>query len=95
MGGSRKIVVGHWRDPSVAERIAAWADRCSPASSSAAGRPVGDNMRQVAVTEGTVEAQIRLGVAVNGYGVTDLVDAVQSAQEADVDALGGVRPRYR
>ena len=45
-------------------------------------------MRQVAVTEGDkVEAQIRLGVAVNGYGVTDLVDAVRSVPEADVEAL--------
>ena len=90
LGSSRKIVVGHWRDPSVSERIAAWA-RAGAAWREAHQLRVarfGDNMRQVAVTEGDkVEAQIRLGVAVNGYGVTDLVDAVRSVPEADVEAL--------
>ena len=96
LGSSRKIVVGHWRDPSVPERIAAWA-RAGAAWREAHQLRVarfGDNMRQVAVTEGDkVEAQIRLGVAVNGYGVTDLVDAVRSVQEADVDALTTVYDR--
>ena len=87
---SRKIVVGHWRDPSVSQRIAAWA-RAGAAWREAHRLRVarfGDNMRQVAVTEGDkVEAQIRLGVAVNGYGLTELVDAVRSVPEADVEAL--------
>ena len=48
----------------------------------------GDNMREVAVTEGDkVEAQIRLGFAVNGYGVGDLAGAVREVADADVDAL--------
>ena len=48
----------------------------------------GDNMRQVAVTEGDkVEAQIRLGVSVNGYGVDDLARAVREVADAEVDAL--------
>ena len=45
-------------------------------------------MRQVAVTEGDkVEAQIRLGISVDGYGVGDLVDAVRSVPETAVDVL--------
>jgi len=90
---SRKVVVGHWRDPYVAERIAAWS-RAAAAWREAHHLRVarfGDNMRQVAVTEGDkVEAQIRLGAAVNGYGVTDLVEAVRAVPEAEVDALAAV-----
>ncbi len=90
MGLRRKTVVGHWRDPQVAARIGRWAR-------AAVGRHelqqlrvarFGDNMRQVAVTEGDkVEAQLRLGVSVNGYGVDDLVQAVRGVPDADVDAL--------
>ena len=48
----------------------------------------GDNMRHVAVTEGDkVEAQLRLGIAVDGYGVGDLVDAVRDVSDAAVDVL--------
>jgi L-arabinose isomerase len=48
----------------------------------------GDNMRQVAVTEGDkVEAQIRLGVSVNGYGVGDLVEKINHVSDAQVNAL--------
>ena len=57
----------------------------------------GDNMRQVAVTEGDkVEAQIRLGFSVNGYGVGDLVAAVDAVPDAEVDRLvDGVRGGLR
>ena len=65
-------MVGHWQDPYVADRIGAWT-RAACAWREARRLRVarfGDNMRHVAVTEGDkVEAQIRLGVAVNGYGV--------------------------
>ena len=48
----------------------------------------GDNMRQVAVTEGDkVEAQARLGFSVNGYGVNELVERVAAVGDADVDGL--------
>ena len=71
----RKTVVGHWQDPYVADRIGAWA-RAACAWREAHRLKVarfGDNMRHVADTEGDkVEAQIRLGVSVNGYGVSDL-----------------------
>ena len=90
MGMRRKTVVGHWSDPSVVRRLAAWTraacgwhelQRLSVAR-------FGDNMRQVAVTEGDkVEAQLRLGVSVNGYGSTELAQAVDETADADVDAL--------
>jgi L-arabinose isomerase len=87
---SRKTVVGHWQDPYVADRIGAWA-RAACAWREAHRLRIarfGDNMRQVAVTEGDkLEAQIRLGVAVNGFGVTDLVDVVRAAPDADIDRL--------
>jgi len=88
----RKTVAGHWRDPSVVERIALWSRAACgwhEAQRLAVAR-FGDNMRQVAVTEGDkVEAQLRLGIAVNGYGVGELVDAVAAVEDAAVDRLVG------
>ena len=87
---ARKTVAGHWQDPYVAARIGAWA-RAACAWREAHRLKVarfGDTMRQVADTEGDkVEAQIRLGVAVNGFGLTDLTDAVRAAPEAAIDEL--------
>jgi L-arabinose isomerase len=90
MGVTRKIVSGHCTDPLVAERIGAWARAASGWQEAQSLRLArfGDNMRDVAVTEGDkVEAQMRFGVSVNTYGVNDLVTAVDAATEADVDAL--------
>ena len=84
LGVARKMVVGHWGDPRVPERIGAWARAACGWREAHHLRVArfGDNMRQVAVTEGDkVEAQIRLGVTVNGYGVRDLVDAVRSVPD--------------
>jgi L-arabinose isomerase len=90
MGIARKTVAGHWQDPYVADRIAAWS-RAACAWREARHLRVarfGDNMRHVAVTEGDkVEAQIRLGVAVNGYGVGDLAAAIEAAPESAVEGL--------
>jgi L-arabinose isomerase len=86
----RKTVAGHWRDPAVVERLATWARAACgwhEAQTLAVAR-FGDNMRQVAVTEGDkVEAQIRLGISVNGYGVGDLWEACAAATDAEVDSL--------
>ncbi|HXY81821.1 MAG TPA: L-arabinose isomerase [Gaiellaceae bacterium] len=86
----RKTVVGHWRDPEVAARVGVWARAAAgwhEAQSLRVAR-IGDNMREVAVTEGDkVEAQIRLGVAVNGYGVDVLADAVSAVSDAELDRL--------
>jgi L-arabinose isomerase len=92
LGVNRKIVAGHATDPRVVGRIAAW-------TRAAAGRHAartlrlarfGDNMREVAVTEGDkVEAQLRFGFSVNTYGVNDLVaviDAVEDKAAAELAA---------
>jgi L-arabinose isomerase len=87
---ARKTVVGHWTEPSVLERIGTWSRAACgwhEAQSLRVAR-FGDNMRQVAGTEGDkVEAQIRLGVAVNGYGVGELASAVDGVDDAHVDRL--------
>ncbi len=90
LGIARKTVAGHVRSPDVARRTAIWAR-------AAIGRHelrrlelvrFGDNMRNVAVTEGDkVEAQRRFGVAVNTYGVNDLVAVVDAVADADIDPL--------
>ena len=90
MGLRRKTVVGHWRDPQVAARVGVWTRAAAGWRESRELRVArfGDNMREVAVTEGDkVEAQIRLGVSVNGYGVGTLRDAVAGVADADVDDL--------
>jgi L-arabinose isomerase len=90
LGIARKTVTGHVSDPAVAQRVGVWA---RAAAASAATRTLrlarfGDNMRDVAVTEGDkVEAELRFGVSVNTYGVNDLVSVVDSATDAAVDEL--------
>ena len=72
----RKVVVGHWSDPEVQDRIGAWmrAARAWHDWQGAKFCRFGDNMRQVAVTEGDkVAAEMKFGFAINGYGVGDLV----------------------
>jgi L-arabinose isomerase len=90
IGVARKTVAGHVQSPLVAERVAQWAR-------AAVGRHelrhlklarFGDNMRDVAVTEGDkVEAQLRFGVSVNTYGVNDLVAVVDAVADDDIDKL--------
>jgi L-arabinose isomerase len=88
MGKPRKVIVGHWQDAEVHQRLAAWmraAGGLHEIRSLKVAR-FGDNMRQVAVTEGDkVEAQMRLGIEVNGYGVSELVRSITEASDADVD----------
>ncbi|WP_406179080.1 L-arabinose isomerase [Streptomyces sp. NBC_01006] len=90
LGVSRKTVAGHVTDPVTTARVAVWA-RAAAARSELATLKVarfGDNMRDVAVTEGDkVEAQLRFGVSVNTYGVNDLVEVVDSADESEVASL--------
>ncbi|HEY0790424.1 MAG TPA: L-arabinose isomerase [Chthoniobacterales bacterium] len=87
---NRKVVVGHWSDEEVQDRIAAWmrVTRAWHDWQGANFARFGDNMREVAVTEGDkVSAEIKFGFAVNGYGVGDLVEHVTAATDADVDKL--------
>ena len=90
MGITHKILVGHWKSPFIVNKIGNWA-RVAKAWSAWQGLKVariGDNMREVAVTEGDkVAAQLKFGCAVNGFGVGDLVEVVDSMQESDVNAL--------
>src|SRR5262245_57672360 len=86
----RKTVVGHWEDPAVLRRLGWWTRAAAGWHEAHRLRIArfGDNMRQVAVTEGDkVEAQARLGFAVNGYGVSDLVERVEAVRNPEVDAL--------
>ena len=86
----RTVVVGHWSDAQVQTRIGAWTRAASARRDWETGRiaRIGDNMREVAVTEGDkVDAQRRLGFSINGYGVGDLVAHVEAATNADVDTL--------
>ena len=86
----RKVVVGHWADAEVQERIGAWSRAACARHDWETGRIArfGENMREVAVTDGDkVEAQRRLGFSVNGYGVGDLVARVEAATDAEVDEL--------
>jgi L-arabinose isomerase len=90
LGIPRKTVAGHVSDPSVTARVGAWCRAAIGRETLRSLRLVrfGDNMRNVAVTEGDkVEAERRFGVSVNTYGVNDLVAAVEAATDADVDAL--------
>ena len=87
---NRKVVVGHWQEKEVQERIGIWT-RAAVAWDDIQHAKIarfGDNMREVAVTEGDkVEAQIKFGLSVNGYGVGDLVKIVNDVSEAEIDEL--------
>ncbi|MET7420273.1 L-arabinose isomerase [Dactylosporangium sp. NPDC005555] len=90
LGVARKTVAGHVSDPRVTARIGAWARAARGYTDMRSLKLArfGDNMRDVAVTEGDkVEAQLRFGVSVNTYGVNDLVEAVDATLDADVDNL--------
>jgi len=86
----RKVVVGHWSDPEVQERLGTWA-RAAHAWHDLQGARFarfGDNMRYVAVTDGDkVSAEMRFGFMVNGYGIGDLVERVRAVGDADLNTL--------
>ncbi|MFX3632833.1 MAG: L-arabinose isomerase [Candidatus Pristimantibacillus sp.] len=90
MGLERKVVTGHWQDGETISRIASWM---GSAVAYMEGRQLkvarfGDNMRQVAVTEGDkVEAQIKFGWSINGYGIGDLVERMNDVSDAAVKQL--------
>ncbi len=87
---NRKIVVGHWQDARVQAQIGIW-------SRVALGRNemknlklarFGDNMRQVAVTEGNkVSAEEKFGLAVNTFAVGDLVKVINQISDAEIATL--------
>lgn len=87
---ARKVVVGHFQDTEVIKKISSWM--CS-ATAVVEGNSIkvarfGDNMRNVAVTEGDkVEAQIKFGWSINGYGVGDLVEYIDAVKESEIAEL--------
>jgi L-arabinose isomerase len=90
MGAPHRIVVGHVSDARVVSEVSTWTRAAAghAAVHSLKLARFGDNMRNVAVTEGDkTEAQIRFGVQVNSWGVTELADATADALDSDVDAL--------
>ena len=90
LGVARKTVVGHVSNPQVRRQVGDWQRAAAgwQAARSLKLARFGDNMRYVAVTEGDkTEAELRLGVQVNTWGVNELAAAVAEASESDIDAL--------
>ena len=86
----RKVIVGFWQDQDVVGELATWLRAASAWHDMQRLKIArfGDNMRKVAVTEGDkVEAEMRFGYSVNGYGVGDLVDRFEEVTDSDVDKL--------
>ncbi len=84
------VVVGHWQDQAALKKIDRWMRVAAAVYDSKRMKVArfGDNMREVAVTEGDkVAAQIQFGYAVNGYGLGDLVKSYEAVSAADVDRL--------
>jgi L-arabinose isomerase len=87
---NRKVVVGHWQDEEVVQKLNIWS-RVACAKYDMQGMKVariGDNMRQVAVTEGDkVSAEIKFGYSVNGYGLGDLVAFMEQVTDKEIQKL--------
>jgi L-arabinose isomerase len=90
LGVARTTVVGHATNPAVTKRIGTWVRAAAgwAATHELTLARFGDNMRNVAVTEGDkTEAELRFGVSVNTWGVNDLVAAVDAVADSDVDRV--------
>lgn len=90
MDVARKVIVGHWKDESVTTKIANWMKTAVAVTE---GRNIrvarfGDNMRNVAVTDGDkVEAQIKFGWTVDYYGIGDLVEEIHKVTDEQLEEL--------
>lgn len=86
----RKVIAGYWKDDEVRSRIGSWMKAAVGVAVSRSLKVMrfGDNMREVAVTEGDkVEVQAKLGWQVNTWAVGDLVKVMNSVDETEIDAL--------
>ena len=86
----RKVVAGFWQEPDTQDELAAWCRAAAGwyESQNLKVARFGDNMREVAVTEGDkVAAQIQFGYSVYGFGVGDLVAYINSVSDSDTDRL--------
>jgi L-arabinose isomerase len=87
---ARKVVVGFWQDPETVSDIATWTRAAAGwhESQNLKVARFGDNMREVAVTEGDkVAAEAQLGYSVNGFGLGDLVSRMNRVTDAEIDQL--------
>ena len=93
MRKKRKVVVGHWEDERVQKKLGIWSRVVlgwDEFQNLKVAR-IGDNMREVAVTEGDkVEAQIRFGFSVNGFDSSDITKHIDNVSDADTNALVAV-----
>lgn len=90
MGIERKVIVGHWANPAVAAKLSGWMHTAVGIMESSHIRVcrIGDNMNNVAVTEGDkVEAEVKFGWEIDHYCVNDAVEYVDAVSAADVNAL--------
>ncbi|MFD1392302.1 L-arabinose isomerase [Lacticaseibacillus jixianensis] len=88
LGIRNKVVYGHWDDPAVKQQIADWEDVAVAYAESFQTKVArfGDNMRNVAVTDGDrVEAQIKFGWTVDYYALHDVVEVIDAVSEADIN----------
>ncbi|TDA94366.1 L-arabinose isomerase, partial [Halomonas marinisediminis] len=90
MRKKRKVIVGHWQDQRVQKKLGIWSrvalgwDELQHLKVAR----IGDNMREVAVTEGDkVAAQMRFGFSVNGFDSSDVVKHINKVSENEVDKL--------
>lgn len=85
-----QVITGHWQQPATQRRLAQWMRTAVVKQDTQSLKVVrfGDNMREVAVTEGDkVAAQIRFGYSVNTWGIGDLVAVVNQVSQGDINAL--------
>lgn len=90
LGIKRKVVVGHYTDPEVAEKLGTWARACAgwDASNNMKVMRWGDNMRNVAVTEGDkTEAERVFGASINTWAVNELVAAYDAVKDDQVKEI--------
>lgn len=90
MGIERKIIVGHWANPNVQDKLGSWMRTAVGVMESSHIRVcrVADNMRNVAVTDGDkVEAQVKFGWEIDAYPVNEIAEYVSDVSRADVNTL--------
>lgn len=90
MGQTRKVIAGYWNDEEVKHDISQWMNTAAAWNESRNIKVArfGDNMRNVAVTDGDkVGAHIQFGWQVDGYGIGDLTEVMNNVTDAEIEAL--------
>lgn len=88
LGIKREVVVGYYKNKAVVDQISRFADVARAAAFSRNLRVgmFGNNMRDVAVTDGDrVESEIKYGWNVNYYGIGDLCDLISAVSKEEVN----------